>query len=44
MQRFFRKFQARLYAWSLCWMVIAGIWTRFALTLPPILLRNLLRR
>jgi GT2 family glycosyltransferase len=43
MQRFFQKFQARLYAWPLCWVVIAGIWARFALTLPPILLRNLLR-
>ncbi|RPH96511.1 MAG: glycosyltransferase family 2 protein [Lysobacterales bacterium] len=52
MQRFFQKFQARRYTGLLGgplggmarWAVIAGIWARFALTLPPILLRNLLRR
>jgi GT2 family glycosyltransferase len=48
MQRFFLKFQARRYSGplggALRWAVIAGIWTRFALTLPPILLRKLLRR
>jgi hypothetical protein len=47
MQRFFVKFQARRYGGPLGgplrWAVIAGIWTRFALSLPPILLRNLLR-
>ena len=43
MQRFFVKFQARSHPWPLRWAVIAGIWTRFALSLPPILLRNLLR-
>jgi GT2 family glycosyltransferase len=44
MQRFFRKFQARRYPWPFRWAVIAGIWARFALSLPSILLRKLLRR
>lgn len=34
MQRFFRKFQAGRYPLPLRWLVIAGIWLRFALTLP----------
>jgi GT2 family glycosyltransferase len=40
MQRFFRKFQARHYPWLLGWAVIGGIWARFVLTLPLILLRR----
>ena len=40
MQRFFVKFQARRYPWALRWAVIAGIWTRFALSLPLVLLRR----
>jgi GT2 family glycosyltransferase len=48
MQLFFRKFQARRYGGplgrALRWAVIAGIWARFALTLPLVLLRNLLQR
>ena len=42
MQRFFMKFQAPRYAillrWPLSLLVLAGIWLRFALTLPLILL------
>ena len=40
MQRFFQKFQAGEYSFPLRWLVIAGIWTRFALTLPMQLIRN----
>ena len=39
MQRFFRKFQARRYPWPLRWAVLAGIWLRYAATLPLVLLR-----
>jgi GT2 family glycosyltransferase len=34
MQRFFMKFQARQTSPPLRWLVIAGIWVRFAVTLP----------
>jgi GT2 family glycosyltransferase len=34
MQRFFRKFQAENYILPVRWLVIAGIWSRFLLTLP----------
>ena len=40
MQRFFRKFQARDYALPLRWLVVTGIWLRFAVTLPGPLLRR----
>lgn len=43
MERFFRKFQARRHPWPLRWGVLAGIWVRYVLTLPPVLLRGLLR-
>lgn len=34
MQRFFRKFQARQTPLPLRWLVVTGIWLRFAVTLP----------
>lgn len=34
MQRFFRKFQAKNYSLPIRWLVVAGIWLRFVLTLP----------
>ena len=34
MQRFFVKFQAQQTSHPLRWLVIAGIWIRFAVTLP----------
>ncbi|MEJ2402147.1 MAG: glycosyltransferase family 2 protein [Xanthomonadales bacterium] len=40
MQRFFTKFQAADYAWPLRGLVVTGIWARFALTLPLVLLRR----
>lgn len=40
MQRFFRKFQARQYALPMRWLVLAGIWLRFLVTLPLALLRR----
>jgi GT2 family glycosyltransferase len=40
MQRFFTKFQADSYVVPLRWLVIAGIWIRFLLTLPLVLLRK----
>ena len=40
MQRFFRKFQAKRYPLPMRWMVVAGIWLRYFLTLPLVLLRN----
>jgi GT2 family glycosyltransferase len=40
MQRFFRKFQAGRRALPVRWLVISGIWLRFALTLPLVLLRR----
>ena len=40
MQRFFHKFQAAAYPVTLRWLVIAGIWLRYALTLPRVILRN----
>jgi len=40
MQRFFRKFQAEQYSFPVRWLVIAGIWMRYALTLPLLLIRN----
>jgi hypothetical protein len=43
MQRFFQKFQARRYPWPLRWGVLAGIWLRYAVTLPRVALRRLLR-
>ncbi len=41
MQRFFRKFQAQRYPFPLRWLVIAGIWLRYAVTLPLVLARIL---
>jgi GT2 family glycosyltransferase len=40
MQRFFRKHQAGSYAWPLRGLVVGGIWARWALTLPLVLLRR----
>ncbi|MCH8057195.1 MAG: glycosyltransferase family 2 protein [Proteobacteria bacterium] len=40
MQRFFHKFQAQRYPLPVRWLVIAGIWLRYLLTLPRVLLRN----
>ncbi len=40
MQRFFRKFQAERYPFPVRWLVIAGIWLRYLLTLPLSLIRN----
>ena len=40
MQRFFRKFQAQRYPAPLRWLVIAGIWLHYLLTLPLVLTRN----
>jgi len=40
MQRFFNKFQAAQYAFPLRWLVVTGIWLRYALTLPRALLRR----
>jgi GT2 family glycosyltransferase len=40
MQRFFQKFQADEYSFPLRWLVIAGIWARFTLTLPMQMIRN----
>jgi GT2 family glycosyltransferase len=40
MQRFFLKFQASRYSLPVRWLVIAGIWIRFALTLPLTWIRN----
>lgn len=40
MHRFFRKFQAREYAFPVRWLVLAGIWLRFLVTLPRALLRR----
>ena len=39
MQRFFRKFQAQRYPFPVRWLVIAGIWLRYAVTLPLVLAR-----
>lgn len=40
MQRFFRKFQAERYPFPVRWLVIAGIWLRYLLTLPLLLIRD----
>lgn len=40
MQRFFRKFQAEHYSFPVRWLVIVGIWLRYAVTLPLVLVRN----
>jgi GT2 family glycosyltransferase len=40
MQRFFNKFQAGRYPFPLRWLVISGIWLRYALTLPGVLIRH----
>jgi GT2 family glycosyltransferase len=40
MQRFFKKFQAGRHALPVRWLVISGIWLRFALTLPFVWLRR----
>ena len=40
MQRFFLKFQARNHGFPVRWLVLAGIWIRFALTLPLVWLRS----
>ena len=40
MQRFFRKFQAERYFFAFRWLVQAGIWVRFAVTLPWLWLRK----
>jgi GT2 family glycosyltransferase len=34
MQRFFTKFQAEKYSLPIRWLVVAGIWLRFVVTLP----------
>lgn len=39
MQRFFYKFQARRYPLPVRWLVFAGIWLHFLLTLPLVLIR-----
>ena len=40
MQRFFLKFQAQRYPFPLRWLVIAGIWLRYVVTLPWVLIRQ----
>ena len=40
MQRFFLKFQAERYPLPFRWLIIAGIWLRYVLTLPLVFLRN----
>lgn len=40
MQRFFSKFQAERYSLPLRWLVIAGIWFRYAVTLPLVMVRH----
>lgn len=40
MQRFFRKFQAQRYPLPVCWLVISGIWLRYLLTFPIVLIRS----
>jgi GT2 family glycosyltransferase len=40
MQRFFLKFQAQRRAFPLRWLVIAGIWLRYAITLPLVWFRG----
>jgi len=44
MQRFFLKFQASSYPlvlrWPMCGLVVTGIWARFLLTLPLLLLKR----
>jgi len=40
MQRFFQKFQAKQASFPFRWLVIAGIWLRFAVTLPAAWLRS----
>jgi len=40
MQRFFSRYQAKNYLAPLRWLVISGIWLRFLLTLPLVLIRK----
>lgn len=40
MQRFFTKHQGDRYALPLRWLVIVGIWARFLVTLPLVLIRK----
>jgi GT2 family glycosyltransferase len=40
MQRFFLKFQASQYLLPIRWLVVAGIWIRFILTLPLLMFRK----
>ncbi len=40
MQRFFSRYQAGNYIAPVRWFVIAGIWARFLLTLPLVLIRK----
>jgi GT2 family glycosyltransferase len=40
MQRFFNKFQAEEWSLPMRWLVISGIWIRFLLTLPWVLIRR----
>jgi hypothetical protein len=40
MQRFFLKFQAEGYPFPVRWLVIGGIWLRYAVTLPLVLIKN----
>ena len=40
MQRFFLKFQAERYSPLLRWLVVAGIWLRYAATLPFAMVRR----
>ena len=40
MQRFFTKHKADRYAWPVRWLVTTGIWARFLVTLPLVLIRK----
>jgi hypothetical protein len=44
LQRFFVKFQAKQTSLPLRWLVIGGIWIRFAVTLPLAWLSRAVRR
>ncbi len=40
MQRFFLKFQAGRYPFPFRWLIVAGIWLRYFLTLPLVLIQQ----
>lgn len=44
MQRYFRKFQAKDLAFPARWIVNAGIWVHYLLTLPAVLVRKFARK